>query len=226
MSFRIFLLSPATAHGPKASTLVEDPPRTPAARRLQTPGGMTLGALFTHLSGLYFTGKLAYARQFANPPSTLAVRGVHVVTFTHGLLDPDTAVDLDMLRRFRAAGATEFDTVSRVALEASARSLAEVLGEVRCDVVLLGSVHSTKYTEILEPIFGERLRVPRDLVRRGHLQRGGLLLECVEARRELDYIALDDVRAMLADARPSARRRGLESSAPAARDAAAPRETP
>ena len=222
MNFRVFLLSPATAHGPKASTLVEDPPRTPAARRLHMPGGMTLGALFTHLSGLYFTGKLAYAREFANAPSGLGSRGIHVVTFTHGLLDPETMVDPDMLRLFRAAGTSEPGGMQREQLEASARELARALGDTECDVILLGSVHSTKYTEILEPIFGERLRVPRDLVRRGHLQRGGLLLECVQSRRELDYIALDEVREMLA----SAGRRGRDPNPPAVRDAAAPPGSP
>jgi hypothetical protein len=200
-SSRIFLLSPATAHGPKARTLVEDPPRTPAARRLHTPGAMSLGALFSHLSGLYFTGKLAYARAFAQPPAALAGRGTYVLTFTHGLLDPDTPVDPEMLRQFRRAGEHDPGTVAREPLVASARELGRRLGDPHCEVVLLGSVQSSKYTEALEPVFGERLRIPRELVRRGHLQRGGLLLECATSGQELEYVGLDELRVILASGR-------------------------
>lgn len=191
---RLFLLSPATAHGAKARVLLQDPPRTPAATWLRSSDGMPLAAVFTYLSGLYFTGKLAYARAFANisPP----LEGVYVLTMSDGLLSPAAPVSADMLRRFAAAADGSADGRDR--LIQSARTIAAALGEAPCEVVFLGSVHSSKYTELLEPVFGDRLRFPRELVRRGQLERGAILLERATARRELDYITLDEVRAMLA----------------------------
>ncbi len=100
-----------------------------------------------------------------------------------------------MLRRC-AAAAIGLDE-GRERLVESARTIATSLGEEPCEVVFLGSVHSTKSTALLEPAVGERLRVPRELVRRGQIQRGALLLECATARRELDYITLAEVRSML-----------------------------
>ena len=38
------------------------------ATRLRTADGAPLGDVFAFLSGLYFRGKLAYARAFARPP--------------------------------------------------------------------------------------------------------------------------------------------------------------
>jgi hypothetical protein len=87
---RIFLLSPATAHGKKGRVLLEDPPRTPVAKRLHAEG-MPVGAVFTYLSGLYFNGKLAYARAFARPPRSLG-EGIFILTLTDGLLTPDRVI--------------------------------------------------------------------------------------------------------------------------------------
>jgi len=49
------------------------------------------------------------------------------------------------------------------------------------EVVLLGSIATPKYLAILEPIFGDRLRVPRDFIGRGDMSRGALLLRAVRA---------------------------------------------
>jgi hypothetical protein len=56
-----------------------------------------------------------------------------------------------------------------------------------CDVVLLGSIASGKYVEVLLPIFGERLLFPASFVGRGDMSRGGLMLRCVDSGLELDY---------------------------------------
>jgi hypothetical protein len=55
-------------------------------------------------------------------------------------------------------------------------------------VVLLGSIASGTYVEVLQDIFGERLLFPADFVGRGDMSRGGLLLRCVTAGRELEYV--------------------------------------
>ena len=39
------------------------------AVRLRGPGGAALGEVFSFMSGLYFRGKLAYARTFPAPPA-------------------------------------------------------------------------------------------------------------------------------------------------------------
>ena len=59
-----------------------------------------------------------------------------------------------------------------------------------CEVVLLGSIASGKYVDLLMPIFGERLVFPPHFVGRGDMSRGGLMLRCVDAGLELDYVPL------------------------------------
>jgi hypothetical protein len=72
-------------------------------------------------------------------------------------------------------------------LRRSAKKLASVVG-VDCEVVLLGSVASGKYLEILSPIFGTRLVVPAEFIGLGDMSRGGLLLRYVQENRELNYV--------------------------------------
>ena len=44
------------------------------------------------------------------------------------------------------------------------------------DVILLGSVASNKYVDVLLEVFGDRLLFPSAFVGRGDMSRGGLLL--------------------------------------------------
>ena len=53
--------------------------------------------------------------------------------------------------------------------------------------MLLGSIASGKYVDVLGKVFGERLVFPSEFVGRGDMSRGGLMLRCVRERRELDY---------------------------------------
>ena len=69
---RIFLLSPASSHGERAQLVFRPEAEFPLARALRTPEGAPLGEVFTFLSGLYFRGKLGYARAFARPPARRA----------------------------------------------------------------------------------------------------------------------------------------------------------
>jgi hypothetical protein len=64
---RIFLLSPAHCGGRRAQMLVSERAQFELAHRLRTHGA-TLAEIFTFVSGLYFRGKVAYARAFARPP--------------------------------------------------------------------------------------------------------------------------------------------------------------
>ena len=58
------------------------------------------------------------------------------------------------------------------------------------DVVLLGSIASGKYVDVLGPIFGERLLFPPSFVGRGDMSRGGLMLRAAASGEELDYVPI------------------------------------
>jgi len=182
---RVFFLSPASSAGERARLVFNPDARFPVAEALRTPGGAPLGEVFTFLSGLYFRGKLSYARAFARPPA--GVPGAVVITPSEGLVSPDAAVDLDRLRRWAAVPIDAAEPRYRRPLLRDARLVAEAAGP-GCEVVLLGSIASGKYADVLLEVFGERLLFPATFVGRGDMSRGGLLLRCVDSGRELDYV--------------------------------------
>ena len=152
--------------------------------------GAPLGEVFSFLSGLYFRGKLAYARAFAqapDPESEISGAGAFVITPTAGLRSPDTLVTIDALHRFAGVDVSADNPRYRRPLERSARAIAADIG-ADCDVVLLGSIASPKYVDVLLGIFGDRLVFPSDFVGRGDMSRGGLLLRSVATREELPYV--------------------------------------
>jgi hypothetical protein len=189
---RVFLLSPANCGGIRAQMMLSTNARFALARQLQSAAGAPLGDVFSFVSGLYFRGKLAYARRFARPPDAegpVTAGGVLVITSNAGLRSADTPVTIDSFRAF-ATGDIDLRNASyRVPLERSANALREAVGS-DCEVVLLGSVASGKYVDLLMPIFGERLMFPPDFVGRGDMSRGGLMLRCVLAEFELPYLPL------------------------------------
>ena len=187
MPHRVFLLSPARCDGKRAQVVLRDAASFPLARRLRSAGGAPLGEVFSFLSGLYFRGKLAYARRFAETPA--GAGGAWVITTNRGLLSPDTPVSVDDLRRFGCTDIHEADPAYRDALLRDARGLAATL-RADAEVVLLGSVATGKYVDVLAEAFGGRLRFPAEFAGRGDMSRGGLLLRCVDAGRELTYVPL------------------------------------
>jgi len=182
---RIFLLSPAHCGGERAQLVFNSAATFPLARRLREKGGVPLGEVFTFLSGLYFRGKLAYARAFADPPS--GVPGVLIITANDGLRSPERAVDIKELRRYARGSIDQDNAGYRRPLLRDAR-LVDAAAGPRSEVVLLGSVASGKYVDVLLDVFGPRLLFPATFVGRGDMSRGGLMLRCVDAGRELDYV--------------------------------------
>jgi hypothetical protein len=81
----------------------------------------------------------------------------------------------------------------RKPLERDARELHERI-EHDTQVVLLGSIASGKYVDILLPVFGQRLKFPEAFAGLGDMSRGGLLLRAARAQRELEYVSLDTPR--------------------------------
>ena len=183
---RIFLLSPANLAGIRAGYVIGTTPKSELAIRLRREG-VTLGELFSFVSGLYFRGKLAYAAAFSTPPPE--VSGSFVITASGGLLPPETVVTLDQLRGFAGTDICADDPRYRAPLDRDCRVLSErLMGS--CEVVLLGSIATPKYVKPLLQIFGDRLLFPAEFVGRGDMSRGGLMLRCAEARNELTYVPL------------------------------------
>ena len=157
------------------------------ARRLRSEQHPTLGEVFTFLSGLYFRGKLAYANAFA--PEGRTKSSVLVITPTRGLVPAATPVGLADLLEFAEVDIDEADPRYRVPLERDVKKLAKKLS-TQGEVVLLGSVATGKYVDVLLEHFGQRLCFPADFVGRGDMSRGGLLLRSAVDRNELAYISV------------------------------------
>jgi hypothetical protein len=189
---RVFLLSPANCGGIRAQMMLSHNARFDLARQLRSAAGAPLGEVFSFVSGLYFRGKLGYARRFARPPDPtdpVAAGGVLVITSNAGLRAVDTVVTIESFRAFAVGEIDLRNAAYRAPLEQSATALREAIGP-DCEVVLLGSVASGKYVDLLLPIFGDRLMFPPDFVGRGDMSRGGLMLRCVMAGVELPYVPL------------------------------------
>jgi hypothetical protein len=155
------------------------------AVRLREGRAEPIGEVFQFLSGLYFRGKLAYARAFATPPPELP-SGVFVITTGAGLVEAETAITADAIRGFAGIDISASNAAYREPLERTARGIAEE-GGGDMDVVLLGSIASGKYVDVLGPIFGERLVFPPAFVGRGDMSRGGLMLRAARSGEELEY---------------------------------------
>jgi hypothetical protein len=178
---RIFLLSPAHCGGKRAGFLLNDAATFDLAQRVRQPGGVALGEVFTFLSGLYFRGKIAYSEKFAKPRS--GSEGSFVITTNRGLVPPQTLITLSELRELGCGEINSRDLRYREPLERDLKKLADAADEF----VLLGSVASGKYVDVLLDILGPRLLFPIDFVGRGDMSRGGLMLRCVRESHELSY---------------------------------------
>jgi len=189
---RVFLLSPAHCGGRRAAILLNPGGASLPAQQLRA-GTLTLGDAFSFMSGLYFRGKLSYARAFATEPDAESL----VITPTRGLQSPDTLVSVELLHEFAGTDIAAGDKRYRVPLERDVASLSARLAE-SARVILLGSIASDKYVDVLAPALGERLHYPPSFIGRGDMSRGGLLLRSAASGIELEYAPLD----------PAAARRG------------------
>src|ERR1041385_8979474 len=182
---RVFLLSPAYAGGQRARMIMSERAQFDLAQRLRSETPPTLGEVFAFLSGLYFRGKLACANAFVPPrrqPSS-----VLVITPTRGLVPAANPIGLADLREFAEVDIHENDPRYRAPLERDVKRLAKKLPP-DAEIVLLGSIATAKYVDVLLEHFGQRLCFPADFVGRGDMSRGGLLLRCAVDRCELNYI--------------------------------------
>jgi hypothetical protein len=180
----VFLLSPAYCGGRRAAILLRPGSQVPIARACQS-GALTLGDAFAFMSGLYFRGKLTYARAFGRAGGP-GIAPALIITPTRGLLPLDAPAPADLIREFATVDVAIENARYREPLERDVDALARATGD-DARVVLLGSVATGKYVDVLAPLLGDRLRYPSAFVGRGDMSRGGLLLRSAESGVELDY---------------------------------------
>jgi hypothetical protein len=128
------------------------------------------------------------AKQFTSPRAKFDVSAPGF-----GLVPPDFRITEKEMKTMRKTPVDVRHRGYRKALERDALKLAERLDK-DSQVVLLGSVASGKYVDILWPIFGDRLRFPSTFAGLGDMSRGGLLLRAVRANRQLQYTSLNAPR--------------------------------
>jgi hypothetical protein len=186
----VYLISPANCSGLRAQTLMRRGAAFPLALRLRTSGA-PLGEVFSFMSGLYFRGKLAYARTFA--AATRAPHGVLVITPGRGLVSPDENVTIQDLRAMANVSISLDVLRFREPFERDVEALAALLS-AHDRVVLLGSIATDKYVDVLERRLQGRLCFPVDFVGRGDMSRGGLMLRRVRENRPLSYVPIAGAR--------------------------------
>jgi hypothetical protein len=182
---KLFILSPARCDGRRAQALLNPAAEFPLAAQLRSVEGATIGEVFTFLSGLYFRGKITYARAHASTNGGTA--DIRIITTNRGLLTPEERVGPDDLEEFACVDLAEAGASFERPLVRDADALRAVLGPDAM-AVLLGSIATNKYVAPLLRVFGDRLVFPRDFIGRGDMSRGGLLLRYAADARELEYI--------------------------------------
>lgn len=180
---RVFLLSPANLSGRRAGYLLSPESKFDLAMRVGGDGA-PLGEVFSFVSGLYFRGKLAYARAFAAEDFQSRV---HVITAARGLMSPLALIVQDDLIRMASVKIHHENAAYRSPLLRDAAKLRAELDEDD-EVVLLGSIATPKYLEPLTNVFGPRLKVPAEFVGRGDMSRGSLMLRAVREMKQLKYV--------------------------------------
>jgi hypothetical protein len=208
---KVFLLSPASATGRRALQLAAPRASFAAAGRLRSPEGLPIGEAFCFMSALYFRGKLAYARRFASAwteptvlpvlPDQLGGGGdssrvdlqrvpeagtILIIAPGFGLVTPEWPLTAERLGRLAR---TPVDPARRgysAPLRRHARELASRL-PAAARIVLLGSIATGKYLDLLLPILGERLLFPRAFAGTGDMRRGAMMLRAAASGEELEY---------------------------------------
>jgi hypothetical protein len=182
----VFLLSPANLAGARAAQLLAPDAGFETAVRYRSAEGVPIAEAFSFVSSLYFRGKIAYARRFAAEEEILVIApGV-------GLVPPGWRLTAKRLTALR----TPVDLKNPDycgPLSAHACELRAAMPEAG-RVVLLGSVATGKYVDLLRPVFGDRLLFPREFAGMGDMQRGAVLLRAAREGRELEYATLDAPR--------------------------------
>jgi hypothetical protein len=211
---KLFLLSPASATGRRALQLAAPRAGFAAAGRLRSAEGLPIGEAFCFMSALYFRGKLAYARRFASawaePAEVREQEGcgdgvpgnmtgaemrlvpgagsILIIAPGFGLVSPEWPLTAERLRRLARTPVDPARRAYSAPLRRHARELASRL-PAAARIVLLGSIATGKYLDLLLPILGERLLFPRAFAGAGDMRRGAMMLRAAASGEELEYAA-------------------------------------
>jgi hypothetical protein len=183
----VFLLSPANLSGLRAKQLTSPRAQFASALRYRSDDGVMIGEAFAFMSALYFRGKITYSLHFGGRENTF------VITPGFGLVSPDWRLTAERLKKMQKVDVDAANRKYAKPLRESAQELAARL-DANSQVVLLGSVATGKYVDVLRPILGDRLRFPALFAGLGDMSRGGLMLRAVRANSELEYTTLDAPR--------------------------------
>lgn len=186
---KVFLLSPASASGLRARQLASPRARFAFAERLRGPDGLPVEEAFSFMSALYFRGKIAYARRFACSCEEAQGEPILVIAPGFGFVPPHWPLSAERLRKLAR---TEVDLRCRAYVRPM-REQAEILAgrlSAHHQVVLLGSIATGKYLDLLLPILGPRLFYPSVFAGTGDMRRGSLMLKAARSGIELGYSPL------------------------------------
>jgi hypothetical protein len=178
MGETIFLLSPARTTGERGKQLARPGAAFPLARQLQAGEARPLGEIFSFVSGLYFRGKLSYARRFGKKEA------IWVITSNQGLLAADHPITL---AEFQSFAEVEIDVKNESYRRPLEIDLVALARRRHARFIFLGSLASSKYAAIIGPILGRQTYSPLAFSGLGDMARGALLLRQVKAGQELDY---------------------------------------
>ena len=145
-----------------------------------------------------FPGQVSLRRSLRSAATGLN-SGVFVITPNGGLLPPSVRVTLDDLARLAKTDIDPSAKEFRKPLQKDAKALAQALGP-RGEPILLGSIATRKYLDVLLAAFPQELLFPSEFVGRGDMSRGGLMLRSADAHLELTYVPVRG--AILRGARP------------------------
>lgn len=198
---RVFLLSPADVNGIRARHILRPGARSELALRYRE-GRLPIEDAFAYMSALYFRGKLAYARAFADSAGR-EIDAALVITAGFGLVPFGWTLDPDRVRKLKRVDVSSASRAYRRPLEQSSAGLASRLTHDSDEVVLLGSVATGKYLDVLLPIFGSRLRFPKAFVGTGDMRRGSMMLNAARDGEQLEYVDCSHARST----RPQAAKR-------------------
>ena len=198
---KIFLLSPASTSGKRAELLFNSRAGFPLAKALHAGESVAIGVVFTFLSGLYFRGKMEYARKYASISPQVGGAEIYVITANRGLMPADTPISIQDLRDFANVPIDARDQKYVAPLQDHVEMLEDGLSKDDL-VVLLGSVATGKYVDLLEPILGDKLVFPVEFAGLGDMSRGSVMLKSVKSGVELRYAPVDGaVRSLSKNAR-------------------------
>ena len=183
-STTVFLLSPANLGGKRGAMLLRSDAGFELARRLRSTAGAPIAEVFSFVSGLYFRGKVAYAKAFGRAPH--GKQSAYVMTAGGGLCTLDEAVTATRLEDWQRVTVSEHNPHFTAPLIRQASEL-HVAGDAAARFVLLGSIASNKYVAPLLEVFAEKLLFPTRFAGLGDMSRGSLMLRAARDQQELEY---------------------------------------